>query len=142
MFFLWLFSDQNTWEPEENLDCPELIQVYLDSVKLPQQANKRKLNGGEGVPKMAKMTAVRSNPFFNQRVWILFVGHKTQCPQIYIKLTIFEDNDSRKLPLKYYLLRCCSFWLMSKTSHKNNFCLRRRKFKFFTHFCHRGQQLF
>ena len=29
--------------------------------------------------------------------------------------TQFEDNDSRKLPWKYYLLRCCSFWEMSKT---------------------------
>ena len=29
-----------------------------------------------------------------------FLKHKTQCPQIYIKLTPFE---------KYYLLRCCSF---------------------------------
>ena len=26
-----------------------------------------------------------------------------------IKLTGFEDNDSGKLPVKYYLLRCCSF---------------------------------
>ena len=29
--------------------------------------------------------------------------------QIYIKLTWFKDIDMRKLPLKYYLLRCCSF---------------------------------
>ena len=27
-----------------------------------------------------------------------FVGQKTQCPQIYIKLTQIEDNDGRKLP--------------------------------------------
>ena len=33
-----------------------------------------------------------------KRVWVLFVGRKTQCPQIYIKLTQFEDNDNRKLP--------------------------------------------
>ena len=36
-----------------------------------------------------------------------FAQHKTQIPQIYIKLTRFEDNDSRKLSVKYYLLRCC-----------------------------------
>ena len=27
---------------------------------------------------------------------------QTQSPQIYIKLTQFEENESRKLPLKYY----------------------------------------
>ena len=45
---------------------------------------------------------------------------KNQCPQIYIKLTQFEDYDGIKLPLKFYLLRCCSFWEMSKS---NNFRL-------------------
>ena len=33
-------------------------------------------------------------------------GHKTQCPQIYIKLQQFEDNEGRKHPLKYYWPRC------------------------------------
>ena len=44
-----------------------------------------------------------------------FCRQKTKCPQIYTKLTQFEDNDSRKLPWKYYVLRCCSFGDMSKT---------------------------
>ena len=30
-------------------------------------------------------------------VYVLFVGQKTQWPQINIKLTQFEDNDSRKI---------------------------------------------
>ena len=29
-------------------------------------------------------------------------GTFSKCPQIYIKLTWFEDNDSGKLPFKYY----------------------------------------
>ena len=33
-----------------------------------------------------------------ERVWVLFVRQKTQCPQTYI-FTGFEDNEGRKLPL-------------------------------------------
>ena len=50
-----------------------------------------------------------------------FAGHKTQCPQIYIKLTQFEDSDDIKLPLKCYLQRCCSFREMSKRSNTSCF---------------------
>jgi hypothetical protein len=51
-----------------------------------------------------------------------FCRIKTQCLQIYIKLTLFEANDSSKLPLKYYVLRGYSFWEISKTmSWKNVF---------------------
>ena len=50
-----------------------------------------------------------------KRVWV------TQSPQICIKLTQFEDNHGRMVPFKYYLvMRCCSFWEMSETSHTNN----------------------
>ena len=51
----------------------------------------------------------RSKATFFFKEYVLFVGQKTQCLQIYTKLTQFEDNDSRKLPWKYYLLKCCSF---------------------------------
>ena len=34
---------------------------------------------------------------------------KHKCPQIYIRLTWFKDSDGGKIPLKYNLLKCCSF---------------------------------
>ena len=36
-------------------------------------------------------------------------GTFSKCPQIYIKLRGFEENDSGKLPFKYCQLRLCSF---------------------------------
>ena len=54
---------------------------------------------------------INGNFMYAYRVYVTFVGQKTQCAQIYTKLTQFEDNDSSKL----LVLRCCSFWEMSKT---------------------------
>ena len=52
-----------------------------------------------------------------------FLLHKTQCPQIYFKLKQFE-GDCRKLPLKFYLLRCCSFLEIQVTKGDGNyFCI-------------------
>ena len=59
-------------------------------------------------------------PWLLKRVYISFSNKKKQCPQIYIKLTPLEDNDSRKHSLKYSLLRWCSFWEMSKTMSCEN----------------------
>ena len=47
----------------------------------------------------------------------------TQNPQIYIKLTRFEDNDDRKLPLKCYLLRYLVFEKWVRQCYKNKFSM-------------------
>ena len=46
----------------------------------------------------------------SKSTWICYIfifklkdsGTFSKCPQIYVKLTGFEDNDSGKLPFKYY----------------------------------------
>ena len=41
--------------------------------------------------------------------YFLYYTKDKRRPQIYTKLTGFNDNGGRELPFKYYLLRSCSF---------------------------------
>ena len=121
----------SVWIESRMVDCASLVLIWTFGTK---RTNHRIFFLFSIGPRLVKplwfncpnlnMKCPDSLYFYNYELMLHLKGLgsfcRAQCPQIYIKLTQFENNGDRKFPLNYYMIKCCSFWELSKTSHKNN----------------------
>lgn len=112
------FSDEdNTWEPEENLDCPDLIAEYLQSQKTAQDSEKadgkRKADsdtehpvGEESKPKKKKEEAEKPRGFARGLEPERIIGATDSSGELMFLMKWKSSEEADLVPAKEANVKC------------------------------------
>ncbi|XP_041087451.1 chromobox protein homolog 1 isoform X1 [Polyodon spathula] len=113
------FSDEdNTWEPEENLDCPDLIAEFLQSQKTATEADKTETGGKrkaesdtetageESKPKKRKEEAEKPRGFARSLEPERIIGATDSSGELMFLMKWKNSDEADLVPAKEANLKC------------------------------------
>lgn len=122
------YSDaDNTWEPEENLDCPELIAAFEDSQKKKEQvaadAKKRKSSEPTG-PSSTKKKTDRKEGFDRGLLPERIIGATDTSGELMFLMKWKDTDEADLVPAKQANVKCpqivIQFYEERLTWHSNS----------------------
>ncbi|XP_028674089.1 chromobox protein homolog 3-like isoform X2 [Erpetoichthys calabaricus] len=108
------FTDaDNTWEPEENLDCPDLIETFLNSQKTTVEkpdSNKRKLQSesesDDGKAKKKKESVDKPRGFARNLEPERIIGATDSSGELMFLMKWKESDEADLVPAKEANVKC------------------------------------
>jgi len=100
----------NTWEPEENLDCPELISAFEDNQKKREaaanEAKKRKANDSIEAKTSAKKKSDRKEGFDRGLVPERIIGATDTSGELMFLMKWKDTDEADLVPAKQANVKC------------------------------------